>query len=64
MKLNWILCKQCIPFAILHRFGGIEDASKAECDLEPCVNNVKNCRYYVKDEKKNHRIHIYCNRKE
>lgn len=39
------------------------DASKAHCDLEPCVNNVRNCRYYIKDEKKGGRIHIYCKRK-
>lgn len=64
MKLRWILCKACIPYAVLHRYGRLEDASRATCDMESCVNNVKNCRYYAKDEKKGGRIHIYCRREE
>lgn len=64
MKLKWILCKACIPYTILHRYGRVEAAYNANCDLEPCVNNVKNCRHYVKDEKRGGRIHIYCNREE
>lgn len=64
MDLRWMLCKQCIPFAILHRGNETMDASRASCDMEPCVNNVKNCRHYVKDEKRSGRIHIYCKREE